>query len=131
MSNSRYIAPKSVQRKALHYLKENRHYLTNYLKDDRLELINNRGERRIKPFVIDLNWLFCDTVKGAESSAIVYSLVETAKANGIDPYDYLFYTLSVLLYFGKSSSHERLETLMPWADEMQQRYNEKLQSETE
>lgn len=62
---------------------------------------------------------------------IVYSLVETAKANDIDPYDYLFYTLSVLPYFGKSPSHERLETLMPWAGEIQQRYNEKLQPETE
>ena len=67
-----------------------------------------------RPFVVGRkNWLFCDTVKRAESSAIVYSLVETAKANGIDPYEYLFYTLSVLPYFGKSPSHERLETPMP------------------
>ncbi|MBR4289376.1 MAG: transposase domain-containing protein [Oscillospiraceae bacterium] len=57
--------------------------------------------------------------------------METAKANGIDPYHYLFYTLSVLPYFGKSPSHERLETLMPWADEVQQRYNEKFQIESE
>ena len=93
---------------------------------------NNLAENAIRPFVVGRkNWLFCDTVKGAESSAIMYSLVETAKANGIDPYHYLFYTLSVLPYFGKSPSHERLETLMPWADEVQQRYNEKLQSRPE
>ncbi len=66
MSNSRYMAPKSAQRKALHYLKEKRHYLTNYLKDGRLDLINNRVERRIKPFVIDLkNFLFANTPKGS------------------------------------------------------------------
>ena len=97
-----------------------------------MPISNNLAENAIRPFVVGRkNWLFCDTVKGAESSAIVCSLVETAKANGIDPYHYLFYTLSVLPYFGKSPSHERLETLMPWADEVQQRYNEKLPLGTE
>lgn len=86
----------------------------------------------IRPFVIGRkNWLFCDTVKGAESSAIVYSLVETSKANGIDTYNYLFYTLSLLPYFGKSPVHEKLEPPMPWSPEVQKRYNEKLQPETE
>lgn len=74
---------------------------------------------------------FCDTVKGAESSAIVCSIVETAKANGIDPYDYLFCVLSVLPYFGKSVSHDRLETLMPWSNEVQQRYGKETQTEAE
>ena len=106
--------------------------LTAFLEHGDVPISNNLAENALRPFVVGRkNWLFCDTVKGAESSAIVYSLVETAKANGIDPYHYLFYTLSVLPCFGKSSSHERLETLMPWADEVQQRYNEKLQSGTE
>ena len=97
-----------------------------------MPISHNLAENAIRPFVVGRkNWLFCDTVKGAESSAIVYSLVETAKANGIDPYDYLFYTLSVLPYFGKSPSYECLETLMPWVHELQQHYNEKLQIETE
>lgn len=61
----------------------------------------------------------------------LYSLVETAKANGIDPYDYLLHVLSLLPYFGKSQAHEKLETLMPWHSEVQQRYNEKPQPETE
>ena len=60
------------------------------------------------------NWLFCDSVKGAESSAIVYSLVETAKANGIEPYEYLLLVLTMLPYLGKSPAHEELEKLMPW-----------------
>ena len=93
---------------------------------------NNLAKNAIRPFAVGRkNWLFCDTVKGAESSAIVYSMVETAKANGIDPYDYLFYVLSVLPYLGKSVSHEKLETLMPWSGEVQQRYGEKAQTETE
>ena len=76
-------------------------------------------------------FLLCDTIKGAESSAIVYSLVETAKENGIDPYTYLFYALSVLPYFGKSPAHERLETLMPWDHEVQNRYGQAALRETE
>lgn len=87
-------------------------------------LSNNLAENAIRPFAVGRkNWLFCDTVKGAESSAIVYFLVETAKANGIDPYDYLFYTLSMPPYFGKSPAHEKLDTLMPWHSEVQKRYN--------
>ena len=67
------------------------------------------------PFVVGRkNWLFCDSVKGAESSAIVYSLVETAKANGIEPYEYLMLVLSMLPYLGKSPAHKELEKLMPW-----------------
>ena len=93
---------------------------------------NNLAENAIRPFAVGCkNWLFCDTVKGAESSAIVYTMVESAKANGVDPYDYLFYVLSVLPYCGKSVSHERLETLMPWSNEVQQRFGEQTQAESE
>ena len=117
---------------AVRYSRNQKRQLTAFLEHGEVPISNNLAENAIRPFVVGRkNWLFCDTVKGAESSAIVYSLVETAKANDIDPYDYLFYTLSVLPYFGKSPSHERLETLMPWAGEIQQRYNEKLQPETE
>ena len=117
---------------AVRYSRNQKRQLTAFLEHGEVPISNNLAENAIRPFVVGRkNWLFCDTVKGAESSAIVYSLVETAKANGIDPYHYLFYTLSVLPYFGKSPSHERLETLMPWADEVQQRYNEKLLPGTE
>lgn len=76
---------------------------------------NNLAENAIRPFVAGRkNWLFCDSVKGAESGAIVYSLVETEKANGIDPYEYLLLVLSLLPQLGKSPAHEKPETLMPW-----------------
>ena len=70
-------------------------------------------------------------IKGAESSAIVYSLVEAAKPNSIDLYGYLFYVLSVLPHFGRSVSNERLEKLMTCSKEMQQRYKKEAQSKAE
>ena len=66
-------------------------------------------------------------MKGAESSAIVYTLVETAKTNGIDPYEYLMLVLSMLPYLGKSLAHEELEKLMPWHPAV--RHREHIQNE--
>ena len=86
---------------------------------------NNLAENALRPFTLGRkNWLFCDTPKGAEASAVVYSLVESAKANGIEPFAYLQHVLVQLPYFGKSPSHEELETLMPWAPDIQQDHNE-------
>ena len=93
-AETRMAAPKSALGKALHYLKEQRPYLIAYLKDGRLELSNNRAERSIKPFVIDRkNFLFANTPGGAQSSAVIFSLIETAKENGLDPYRYLLHVL--------------------------------------
>ena len=87
-------APKSALGKALHYLREQWPYLVCYLEDGRLELFNNRAERSIKPFVIGRkNWLFSNTPAGAQSSAVIYSLIETAKENDLDPYRYLVWLL--------------------------------------
>ena len=64
--------------------------MLNYLKDGRLELSNNRAERSIKPFVIDRkNFLFANTPSGAKSSAVIFSLIQTATENGLDLYRYL------------------------------------------
>ena len=87
-------APKSTLGKALHYLLEQWPYLIRYLEDGRLELSNNRAERSIKPFVTGRkNWLFANTPAGAQSSAVIYSLIETAKENQLDPYRYLLWVL--------------------------------------
>ena len=83
-------APKSALGKALHCLKEQWPYLLRYLEDGRLELSNNRTERSIKPFVIGRkNFLFANTPLGAQASAVIYSLIETAKETGLDPFRYL------------------------------------------
>lgn len=76
------------------YLKDQWPYLYNYLKGGRLDLSNNRAERSIKPFVIDRkNFLFANTPSEAKSSAVIFSLIETAKENGLDPYRYLVWIL--------------------------------------
>ena len=79
---------------ALNYLKNQWERLNNYLLDGRIELSNNRAERSIKPFVISRkNFLFANTQLGAKSSAVIFSLIETAKENGLDPYRYLCFVL--------------------------------------
>ena len=83
-------APKSALGKAVYYLKEQCPYLIRVLEDGRLELSNNLAERSIKPFVIGRkNFLFANTPWGAQGSAVIYSMIETAKANDLDPYCYL------------------------------------------
>ncbi|MBP7662773.1 MAG: transposase, partial [Shewanella sp.] len=81
-----------------------------YLEDGRLSIDNNRAERAIKPFVIGRkNWLFANTAKGASASAMLYSMIETAKANGLTPFDYLMHCLEQL-----SLKPDSLEHLLPW-----------------
>ena len=100
---------------AVRYSLNQKQQLTAFLDHGDVPISNNLAENAIRPFVVGRkNWLFCDSVKGAESSAIVYSLVETAKANGIEPYEYLLLVLTMLPYLGKSPAHEELEKLMPW-----------------
>ena len=87
-------APKSAMGRAIHYLLEQWPYLIRYLEDGRLELSNNRAERSIKPFVMGRkNWLFANTPGGAQASSVIYSLIETAKENRLDPYRYLLWVL--------------------------------------
>ena len=93
-ARSRAAAPKSKLGIALNYLLNQWDSLTAYLLDGRIELSNNRAERSIKPFVISRkNFLFANTPSGARSSAVLFSLIETAKENGLDPYRYLVWLL--------------------------------------
>ena len=88
-----------------------------------MPISNNLAENTIRPFTLGRkNWLFCDTTKGAEASAIVYSLVESAKANGVEPFAYLQHVLVELPYLGKNQSHEELESFTPWAPYIQQEF---------
>lgn len=86
-----------------------------YLEDGRIEISNNRAENSIRPFCVGRrNWLFSNTVKGAEASAAIYSLVETAKLNNLKPYDYFEYLLTVLTEIDINDDKE-LEKIMPWS----------------
>lgn len=96
-------------------------YLCAFLEHGEVDISNNFAENAIRPFVVGRkNWLFCDTPKGADSSAVVYTLVETAKANDLDPYDYLLNVLSAMPYLGKNPTPEELDRLMPWSTDILQ-----------
>ena len=107
-------APKSALGKALHYLLEQWPYLVRYLEDGRLEISNNRAERSIKPFVMGRkNFLFCNTPGGAQSSAVLYSLIETAKETGLDPYRYLQWVLERAPELAQKADETWAEKLIP------------------
>ena len=104
--------PKGLLGKALAYLDKNWDKLTVYTQDGRLAIDNNQAENAIRPFVIGRkNWLFSATVKGAKSSANLYSLIETAKANGQEPYAYLRHVFKEL---PKAKRVDEIEALLPW-----------------
>ena len=106
------IAPKSKLGKAVYYLNEEEPYLRRYIEDGRLEIDNNRAERSIKPFVIGRkNWLFANTPSGAKASATVFSIIETAKENGLDPYEYLKF---IFTKAPNLKEDESTDVLLPW-----------------
>ncbi len=83
-------APKSDLDRAIRYALNEKPYLTRFLEDGNIPLSNNRAESAIRPFVVERkNWLFSATVGGAKISAMLYSVVTTAKANGLDVEEYL------------------------------------------
>ena len=87
---------------AVRYSLNQNQQLTAFLGNGEVPISNNLAENAIRPFTLGRkNWLFCDTTKGAEASAIVYSLVESAKANGVKPFAYLQHVLVELPYLGK------------------------------
>lgn len=91
------------------YLKDQWPYLTNYLKDGRLEISNNRAERSIKSYVIDRkNFLFANTPSGAAGSAVMFSLIMTALENKLDPWRYLTWLMK------NSDTIKDVEELLPW-----------------
>jgi hypothetical protein len=102
--------------KAAAYSIKNKKELEAFLLDGRIELTNNRAERAIKPFVIARkNFLFADTDKGAAASAMCFTIIESAKMNGLDVYGYLVFLLTELPKLGDSPSEEDLQKLLPWA----------------
>lgn len=106
------VLPQSLFGKALHYLHGQWTKLTRYVENGAWPISNNPCENAIRPFVVGRrNWLFCDTVAGTNASANLYSLVETAKANGVDPYWYLVVALKLL---PKAQTADDYESLLPW-----------------
>jgi transposase len=107
-------APKTSLGQAVHYMIKQRRYLERYLFDGRLEISNNRAERSIKPFVIDRkNFLFANTPRGAKASAVIFSIIETAKENGLNPFAYLVYIFKNAPNWDIHNNINALELLLP------------------
>lgn len=102
--------------KAVTYALNQRPYMENYLLDGRCSLSNNAAENAIRPFTVGRkNWLFADTPKGAAASAAVYSLIETAKANGLNVFAYLQHLLLYMPDADWQNYPEDLDDVMPWS----------------
>ena len=109
--------PKSGDRiiKALKYINGCRPYMMTYLEDAHCSLSNNLSENSIRPVVLGRkNWLFSDTQDGANASMTVFSMVETAKANGLDPQKYLLFLLDQRPC--AEMTDDELDQLMPWSE---------------
>ncbi len=103
--------------KALTYIQNRKDTISRYLDDGRCSFSNNASERTVKDFVIGRkNWLFSDSVKGADASSVIYSIVATAKANEVNVYQYLKYLLEVQL--PKDASNEEVDKHLPWSPEV-------------
>ncbi|KDR96166.1 transposase [Peptoclostridium litorale DSM 5388] len=110
------IVRKSKLGQAVNYSLSNWELLSNVLKDGQCELTNNAAERQIKPFVIGRkNYLFCKSPHGAKASAMAYSIIETAKMNGLNPFYYLKYLFEQLPNT-KLSTPYALDHLLPWSE---------------
>ena len=111
------IAPQSALGTALAYLQKYWSRLTIYTERGDLPIDNNRCENAIRPFVVGRKaWLFSDTPAGADASAVIYSLVQSAKANGVEPYLWL---LRVLRDLPAAKTVDDVEALLPWNLNMQ------------
>ena len=115
--------PKSGQlRKAYTYILNQENYLKVFLEDGDVPMDNNASERAIRGFCIGKkNWQMIDTINGAKTSAIIYSIAETAKANNLKPYDYFEYLLSEIPHHMEDVDKSFLEDLLPWSTNLPER----------
>jgi transposase len=106
-------------KKAIKYTLNHKEYFTNFLLDGRIPLSNNLSENAIRPVALARkNFLFSDTPQGAEASALVFSIIATATANNLDPYEYLVYIFRTLPNLGFYNNQELLDRCMPWSDKL-------------
>ena len=114
--------PKGKTSEGLNYSINQEKYLRVFLNDGEVPIDNSASERAIRTFCVGKkNWLFFDSIKGAEAGAAVYSITETAKLNNLHPYRYLEYLITELTNLKDDDGNfdiTKLDTLMPWATEI-------------
>lgn len=112
LSNVSRVPKDSLTAIAIRYTLNQWEYLIGYLADGKLNISNALTENAVRPFAVGRrNWLFADTTRGAQASATVYSLIETAKANNLEPFLYL---RDVLTHIAAADTVEKIEALLPW-----------------
>lgn len=117
------VLPKFPLGKAIGYCLGHWKRLTEFLSDGRLEIDNNRAERSIKPLVIGRkNWLFANTPAGAQSSAVLYSIIETAKENELNPFTYIIHLFEQLPNIDVTNA-DSIGRLLPWYPAIQDKFH--------
>ncbi|KUO72367.1 MAG: transposase [Desulfosporosinus sp. BRH_c37] len=105
--------------KAINYSLNQQDYLERYLLDGSISIDNSAAERSIRIFATGRkNWEFCNTPNGAKASAIIYSITESAKANGLKPYEYIVHILETIPKHYTGTSKDFLQDLLPWSDKL-------------
>jgi hypothetical protein len=115
--------PTGKLKKAITYSLNQREYLCAFLDHGEIEISNNQVENAIRPIVVGRkNWLFCDTQAGADASVMIFTMLETAKANGLNPETYLNHILTVLPDRFAQDPGAAIDDLLPWAADMQRQF---------
>ena len=105
--------------KAIQYSRNQEQFLRTFLEDPLVPLDNNDAERSIRSFCVGKhNWHIADTKKGAKASGILYSIAETAKANGLKPFDYFKYLLEQILLHLDDEPGSYIDSIVPWSDKI-------------
>lgn len=113
------IVVKGKLESAFTYLLNQEKYLRVFLRDGDVPMDNNASERAIRGFCIGKkNWEVIDTINGAKTSAVIYSIAETAKANNLKPYEYFEYLLTVIPEHMEDTDYSFLEDLLPWSQKL-------------
>ena len=113
------VTPKSKTANGLTYSLNQEKYLRTFLEDGEVPMDNNSAEQAIRPFCVGKkNWVMIDTIAGAEASAIIYSIAETAKANNLKPYNYFEYLLTEIPKHMDDHDVSFCEDLLPWSDKL-------------
>lgn len=114
-----HVPAKSETGEGFTYSLNQEAYLKAFLTDDSIPLDNSASERAIRPFTVGRkNWMMIDTEHGAKASAMIYSLVETAKANHLKPYEYLKHLLTEIPKHMDDTNTDFLANLLPWSENL-------------
>lgn len=106
--------------KGLQYCINQEKYLRVFLSDGNVPMDNNRAEQAIRPFTLGRkNWVNMDSIRGAQANTILYSLVETAKANSLHVYEYLELLLIGLAEHADDTDRDFIKDLLPWPENAQ------------